>query len=127
MSHGLHLLVKDIFGGGPTEYPTGYPFEDLLQFAIDCKEVVAFFHNHHVLKAKLKKALVAAKLSGLVQPVPTRWDTLSGCFKSLRAADNVMSGLVSDGFVTTGNAKQKEKRVATKACSDHRSRFCHQA
>jgi hypothetical protein len=124
VSHGLHLLVKDIFaatkkdvpGGGPAEYPTGYPFEDLLQFAIDCKEVVAFFHNHHVPKAKLKKALAAAKLSGLVQPAPTRWGTLNGCFKSLRAADNILNGLVSErDFVTTGNAKQKEKRVAIKA------------
>ena len=104
VSHGLHLLVKVIFaatkkdvpGGGPAEYPTGYPFEDLLQFAIDCKEVVAFFHNHHVPKAKLKKALAAAKLSGLVQPAPMRWGTLNGCFKSLRVADNILNSLVSE-------------------------------
>jgi hypothetical protein len=52
------------------------------KFAIDCKEVAAFFHNHHVPKAKLKKAQ-AAKLSGVVQPAPTRWGTLNGCFQSL--------------------------------------------
>ena len=70
VSHGLHLLVKDIFaakkkdvsGGGPAEYPAGYPFEDLLQFAIDCKDVVSFFHNHHVPKAKLKKALGSSQV-----------------------------------------------------------------
>ena len=124
VSHGLHLLVKDVFaakkkdvpGGGPADYPAGYPFEDLLQFAIDCKDVVSFFHNHHDPKAKLKKALAAAKLSGLVQPAPTHWGTLNGCFKLLRAADNILNGLVSEwDFVTTGNAKQKEKRVAIKA------------
>ncbi|CAB3977586.1 Hypothetical predicted protein [Paramuricea clavata] len=66
------FLEADVSGGGPAEYPAGYPFEDLLHFAIDCKDVVSFFHNQHVPKAKLKKALAAAKLSGLVQPVPTR-------------------------------------------------------
>ena len=44
VSHGLHLLVKDIFAakkkeraaGGLAEYPAGYPFENLLLFANDC-------------------------------------------------------------------------------------------
>ena len=108
--------MKDVPGGSPAEYPTGYPFEDLLQFAIDCKEVVAFFHNHHVPKAKLKKALAAAKLSVLVQPAPTHCSTLNGCFKSLPAAVNILNGLVSEpDFVTTGNTKRKGKRVAIKA------------
>ena len=51
VSHGLHLLVKDIFaatkkqsvGGAPAQYPMGYCFEDLLLFVVDCKEVVSFF------------------------------------------------------------------------------------
>ena len=68
MSHGLNLLVKDIFaaknkqpdGGGPPQYPDGYPFEDLLLFAADCKDVVSFFYNHHAPMAKLKKALKAS-------------------------------------------------------------------
>ena len=90
-SHGLHLLVKDIFGGKkaassdnePDDEPASYPFEDLQLFSIDCKDVVTFFHNHHAPKAKLKKALVAAKLKALVQPAPRRWGTLIECFKSL--------------------------------------------
>jgi hypothetical protein len=120
VSHGLHLLVKDIFaakkkdvpGGGPADYPAGYPFEDLLQFAIDCKDVVSFFHNHHDPKAKLKKALAAAKLSGLVQPAPTHWGTLNGCFKLLRAADNILNGLVSErDFVTKRILLPYERRL----------------
>ena len=66
VSHGLHLLVKDIFAakktestcGGPAECPNRYPFEELQQFSIDCKDVVAFFHNHHAPKAKLKRHLM---------------------------------------------------------------------
>ena len=80
VSHRLNLLVKDIFAakkkqrddGGPAQYPEGYPFEDLLLFAADCKDVVAFFYNHHAPMADLKKALDSAKLSGLVRPAPTR-------------------------------------------------------
>ena len=67
-------------------------------------------------KAKLKRALAAAKLSGIVQPAPTRWGTLYGCFKSLRAADDILNGLVSErDFVTKGTDKQKEKRVSIKS------------
>ena len=123
ISHGLHLLVKYIFGakknepahGGVPQFPDGYPFEELQLFSNDCKEVVVFFHNHHVMKAKLKKALAAAKLSGLVKPAEIRWGTLIGCFKSLKAADSILNALVSErDFVNKGTAKQKEKCVEIK-------------
>ena len=117
-SHGLHLSVKDIFdkkaessGGGPDHDPASYPFEDLQLFSIDYKDVVIFFHNHYAPKAKLKKALAAAKLRALMQPTPTRWGTLIGCFKSLRAADSILCGLVSERhFITASGAKQRENR-----------------
>lgn len=62
-SHGLHLLVKDIFAATKTKkpgdieptYPVGYPFEEMLNFIEDCKDIVKFFHNHHVPKAELCK------------------------------------------------------------------------
>ena len=123
VSHGLNLPVKDILaatkkqpaGGGPAQYPVGYPFEDLLLFVIDCKEVVSFYRNHHVPRANLKKALKSEKLNGLVKTAPTRWGTMQACFKSLRAADAILNGLVSQQDFVSGNAKQKEKRAAVKA------------
>ena len=118
VSHGLHLLVKDVFGAKKrtNDEADGYPFEELQQFSNDCKEVVSFFHNHHVMKAKLKKALSAANLSGLVKAAETRWGTLIGCFKSLKAADSILNALVSErDFVNKGTAKQKEKRVEIKS------------
>ena len=85
-------------------------------FSIDCKDVVTFFHNHHAPKAKLKKALIVAKLKALVQPAPTRWGTLIECFKSLRAADSILSSFVAErDFVTAGGARQKEKHTAIRA------------
>jgi len=59
-SHGLHLLVKNIFAVTKTKkndaaeatYPDRYPFEELLNFALDCKDIVSFFHNHLLSKQK---------------------------------------------------------------------------
>jgi hypothetical protein len=53
IAHGLNLLIKDIFaskgqGLGSGDLPDGCPFEDVLLFAINRKEVVSFFLNHHV-------------------------------------------------------------------------------
>ena len=61
-SHGLHLLVKDIFASTKTKkakdseltYPIDYPFENLLEFIEACKDIVKLFHNHHALKAQLQ-------------------------------------------------------------------------
>ena len=86
VAHGLNLLVKDIFAATKNangKYPDGYPFEDLLNFTTNCKDIVSFFHNHHEPRAILNKALKMEKVKNLVQPAPTRWGTILGCFKSL--------------------------------------------
>lgn len=117
VSHGLNLLVKDIFAAKKATggYPEGYPFEDLLLFTNNCKEVVSFFHNHHAPRATLRRALRAGKLNNLVQVAPTRWGTILGCFRSLRAADDVLNGLVSQrDFVVKGNANQRVKHAEIK-------------
>ena len=117
VSHGLNLLVKHIFAAkkSTSGYPEGYPFEDLLLFTNNSKEVVSFFQNHHVPRATLRRALRAGKLNNLVQVAPTRWGTILGCFRSLRAADDVLNGLVSQrDFVVKGNANQREKHAEIK-------------
>jgi hypothetical protein len=63
-------MKKQHDNSGPAQYPEGYPFEDLLFFAADCKDVVKFFYNHHAPIAYLKNALDSAKLSGLVHRAP---------------------------------------------------------
>ena len=119
ISHGLHLIVKDIFaptkrkppGGGESVYPQGYPFEHLLNFSISCKEVVSFFHNHHAMKARLKSALNAAKVKTLEAPAPTRWGSLIRCFRSILAADVILNAIVNHrDFNSSGTTKQKEQK-----------------
>lgn len=58
--HALHLLVKIFFGatkskrGRPaSDYPNGYPFEYILKFTQNCKDMVSFFSYHHHIKAML--------------------------------------------------------------------------
>jgi Protein of unknown function (DUF 659) len=83
-SHGLHLIVKDIFAATKTKkgshleptYPDGFPFEPLVQFAVDCKDIIKFFHNHHVVKAKLSGLQKLQKLPALAKPAPTRWGSI---------------------------------------------------
>ena len=52
-SHGIHLFVKDIFTAAKTKktgnieatYPIGYPFQKMLEFIVNCKDIVKLFHN----------------------------------------------------------------------------------
>ena len=68
LAHTLHLMVKDIFlppkkekgPDGELRYPPTYPFEHLAIFATTCKEIVIFFHTHHVQQAQLQKVLEKA-------------------------------------------------------------------
>jgi len=61
-SHVLHLFVKDVFvltktkkaGQVEATYSNQFPFELMLEFIAYCKDVVKYFHNHHVAKAHLQ-------------------------------------------------------------------------
>jgi hypothetical protein len=118
ISHGLHLLVKDIFaatkarrGRDVPDYPEGYSFEYLLEFSQDCKYVVSFFSYHHQIKAKLESAQKHEKFPSLVQPAATRWGTLKACFESLIKSETILHSIVSAREFINGNAKQKEIRT----------------
>ncbi|KAH6588617.1 hypothetical protein BASA50_005438 [Batrachochytrium salamandrivorans] len=116
-SHGLHLLVKDIFAATKTkrgrevaDYPENYPFHYLLEFSQKCKAVISFFSFHHQMKAQLQKAQLAENLPGLVQPAPTRWGSLKACFESLRKSEHVLHRIVSARDFIQGTGKQKESQ-----------------
>jgi hypothetical protein len=117
-------LVKDIFSatkivhprknGNPVSYPGDKPCEDQLEFLPSCKEVVTFFHNHHVFKAKLKAALESAKLRALVTNAQMQWETIQRLYQSLLYAENVLNSIVSEKGLVSGTTKQKEKRQEIK-------------
>lgn len=119
VAHGLHLLVKDVFaatkvklGRAVADYPDGYPFAPLLDFAADCKKVVKYFHNHHGPKAMLKKAFHASSLKALVMVAPTRWGSLISMFRSLLDGEEVLYQVVTGRDFVLGTNAQKAERQA---------------
>ena len=71
-------------------YSVGYPFVDMLIFVSACKDVVKFFHNHHVVKARLQEAQKAEFLCSLVRPAPTRWGTVQAMCTSVLASERLI-------------------------------------
>lgn len=127
-SHGLHLLVKDIFAatkakrGRPiADYPEGYPFEYLLNFVQDCKDVVSFFSYHHQEKAKLVKLQLAENKRQLVQPAATRWGSLINCLRCLRDSESILHRIVSARDFVVGTQKQKQRcqQLMDTICGDN--------
>ena len=122
VSHGLHLLVKDILaptktkkdGSNEATYPVGYPFEHMLLFVEECQEIVKFFHNHHVVKAKLNHLQQQSNTKVLVSPAPTRWGSIQGCLQSILENEPHLHVMVSARDFVSGNAKQREKRQSIK-------------
>jgi Protein of unknown function (DUF 659) len=103
-SHGLHLMVKDIFGPTKTKkagaleatYPAGYPFENLLSFAADCKNIVNFFHNPDMIKDKLRSLQTHNNLPMLVRSVPTRWRSPQQGFCTLLKSEPHLPSIVNE-------------------------------
>lgn len=127
-SHSLHLMVKDIFAatkamrGRPVaDYPEGYPFEYLLHFTQDCKDVVSFFSYHAQDKAKLVKLQSEYKKRHLEQPAATRWGSLINCLRRLKESELILHRLVSARDFITGTEKQKASRrnVMNIICNEH--------
>ena len=82
----------------------------MLEFVLSCTEVVTFFHNHHVLKAKLKFALESAKLKALVTMVLTQWGIIQGLLQSLLDADNVLNSIASEqDFLNLGQPSRRRR------------------
>jgi hypothetical protein len=121
-SHGLHLFVKDIFcatktkkaGDETATYPVNYPFESMLLFINECKDVVKFFHNHHVVKAQLEEMQKATGVRALVRPCPTRWGTIGQTCKTLLSSEQHLHAIVSARDFIKGTAAQKKERAEVK-------------
>ncbi len=64
-------------------YPDQYPFEFMLKFIACCKDVVKYFHNHHVAKAHLRDLQLSAGVRTLVWAVLTRWGTIQAMCQTL--------------------------------------------
>jgi hypothetical protein len=122
-SHGLHLLVKDIFaatmakrGRSEADYPEGYPFKPLLDFVEECKEVVKFFGQHHTVKAKLNDMQSQLKIRRLALPATTRWGSILAMLQSIQANGVPLHAVVrEEDFITSVPLARQARRETTKA------------
>jgi len=121
-SHGLHLFVKDVFAATKTKkagqaestYPDQYPFEAILEFVASCKDVVKFFHNHHVAKAQLQERQQAANARALARTAPTRWGTIQAMCQTLLESEHHLHDIVTMRDFVNGTAVQKAERLKVK-------------
>ncbi|KAH9275053.1 hypothetical protein BASA83_002767 [Batrachochytrium salamandrivorans] len=121
-SHGIHLLVKDIFAATKTKkasnteatYPIDYLFQEMLEFIVDCRDVVKMFHNHHVVKAQLQELQRTIKSRVLVRPVPTRWGTIQQMCQRLLDSESHLHTTSSERDFIKGTAAQQAERQKVK-------------
>ncbi len=110
-SHALHLMVKDIFQPGKKIMrDTSYPFEYLRTFTTSCKNVVNFFTNSCIMRAKLAEAQRKHGLKeiNLAIPAPTRWGSLQQCFSTLLHSEAPLHTIVNDrDFISGGKIEEK--------------------
>lgn len=105
------MLVKDIFGvrkiritdNGERQYPIGYPFERLLVFVSQCKEIVHFYTSLHIPKSRLKRAQYDTDKIRLQMPATTRWGSLQGCLNLIHESDSILTGIVADRSFVSGH------------------------
>jgi hypothetical protein len=114
-SHGLHLIVKDIFGASKTKkrgeveatFPDGYPFEEMFDFVGDVKALVNFFIHHHHVKAALMEAQQSAVIIALSRSAPTRWGTIQDMCQTVLDSERLIHAITAARNYVSGTAKQK--------------------
>jgi hypothetical protein len=65
----LPMVCCDKTGDTYSSYLTGYPFEPLLSFVAIVKDIINYFHNRHVVKAKLDELQKQNSVLLLLVPV----------------------------------------------------------
>ncbi len=95
-------------------YPDQYLFELVLEFIACCKDVVKYFHNHHVAKAHLRDLQLSAGARTLVQAAPTRWGTIQAMCQTLLESEQHLHVIVIARDFAQGTSAQKNERSKIK-------------
>ncbi|KAI2507919.1 transposase [Fragilaria crotonensis] len=120
--HGLHLIVKDIFGASKTKkrgeaaatFPDGYPFEEMFDFVDGVKALVNFFIHHHQVKAQLMEAQQSAGVRALSRSAPTRWGTIQDMCQTVLDSERLIHAITAARDFVSGSTKQKADRMRLK-------------
>ncbi len=95
-------------------YPDQYPFELMLEFIACCKDVVKYFHNHHVAKAHLRDLQLSAGARTLIRAASTRWGTIQAMCQTLLELERHPHVIVTTRDFVQGASAQKSERSKIK-------------
>jgi hypothetical protein len=122
-AHGLHLIVKHLFDHKMDEKVLVInPFDELIQFMLDSKEMVKFFKNHHIVKSCLEDEQKVQKVKRLALPGETRWGSLLRMFQNNLASANALHKIVNERdfvtSVTTIEAREQRMKIKDFVCRE---------
>ncbi len=95
-------------------YPDQYPFELMLEFIACCKDVIKYFHNHHIAKAHLRDLQLSAGARTLVRATPTRWGTIQAMCQTLLESERHLHVIITACDFVQGTSTQKSERSKIK-------------
>jgi hypothetical protein len=95
-------------------YPDQYPFELMLEFIACCKDVIKYFHNHHIAKAHLRDLQLSAGVRTLVRATPTRWGTIQAMCQTLLESERHLHVIITACDFVQGTSAQKSERSKIK-------------
>jgi hypothetical protein len=95
-------------------YPDQYPFELMLEFIACCKDVIKYFHNHHIAKAHLRDLQLFAGARTLVRATPTRWGTIQAMCQTLLESERHLHVIITACDFVQGTSAQKSERSKIK-------------
>lgn len=141
VAHALNLLVKDIFHPSKTKannparnpdkvpmYPEGYPFEDLLHFAEECKNLVNFFKKHHVPKARLESLQIEKGHRFLASPCMTRWGSLLKCIQTIYDSLDVLHTVVTErNFAVAARKDEQMTSIIAFVTDESTNSYCEKS
>jgi hypothetical protein len=95
-------------------YPDQYLFELVLEFIACCKDVIKYFHNHHVTKAHLRDLQLSVGARTFVQVALTRWGTIQAMCQTLLESERHLHVIVTARNFVQGTYAQKNERSKIK-------------
>jgi hypothetical protein len=67
----------------------------MLEFIACCKDVVKYFHNHHVAKAHLWDLQLSVGARTLIRAAPTRWGIIQAMCQTLLESERHLHVIVT--------------------------------
>ena len=111
-SHGLHLVVKDIFKSTESttsSTPINHPFQDLQHTLSGCMTVAKYFRSHCMEFCLLEKEILEQNIYIFQLTGDTRWGSIYACISEyIKNRSQLVSLVLNEDWLNKGTAKQRQ-------------------